>query len=66
MSDYDVVIKLEHDVRIGEVAQHLHGTHKWDGQQAEITCLLSTHHSVINVVQEYENGCAHLQQLEDE
>ena len=37
-----------------------------DGQQAEISCLLSTHHSVINVVQECENGPTHLQQLEDE
>ena len=56
MSDHDAVIELEPDVRVGEVAQHLHGTHEWDGQQAEISCLLSTHHSVINVVQEHENG----------
>ena len=42
MSDWDVVIELELDVRVGEVAQLLHGSHKWDGQQAEINCLLST------------------------
>ena len=66
ISDHDAVIKLEPDVRVGEVAQHLHGTHEWDGQQAEISCLLSTHHSVINVVQECENGHMCLQQMEDE
>ena len=35
MSDQDAVTELEPDVRVGEVAQLLHGTHKWDGQQAE-------------------------------
>ena len=66
MSDWDTVIELEPDVRVGEVAQLLHGTHEWDRQQAEINCLLFTHHSMINVMQECENGCAQLQQLEDE
>ena len=66
MSDCDAVIELETDVRVGEVAQHLHGTHEWDGQQAEISCLLSTCCSVINVVQGCENGHVHFQQLEDE
>ena len=65
MSDWDALIELEPDVRVGEVAQLLHGTHKMDGQQAEISCLLSTQQSVINVVQEHENGCTHLQQMED-
>ena len=58
MSDHDAMIELEPDVRVGEVAQHLHGTHEWDGQQAEISCLLSTCHSVINVVQEHERTCS--------
>ena len=66
MSNRDVVIELEPDVRVGEVAQHLHDAHEWDGQQAEISCLLSTCHSVINVVHERETGCAQLQQLEEE
>ena len=66
MSDRDAVIKLEPKVRVGEVAQLLHGTHEWDGQLAEISCLLSTQRSIINVMQERENGCARLQQLEDE
>ena len=66
MSNWGAVIELELDVRVLEVAQLSHRTHKWDGQQAEISCLLSTQQSVINVVQECKNGCAHLQQLEDE
>ena len=56
MSDQDAVIELEPDVRVGEVAQLLHSTHEWDGQPVEISCLLSTRCSVINVVQECKNG----------
>ena len=52
MSDHDAVIELEPDVRVGELAQLLHGTHEWDGQQAKISCLFSTWHSMTNVVQE--------------
>ena len=40
--DRDAIIELEPDVRVGEVAQLLHGTQKWDGQLAEVGCLLST------------------------
>ena len=42
MSDRDAVIELEPEVRVGEVAQLLHGTREWDGQLAEVSCLLST------------------------
>ena len=42
MSNWDAVIELEPDMRVGQVAQLLHGTDEWDGQQAEISCLLST------------------------
>ena len=66
MSDWDAVIELEFDVRVGEVAQLLYGTHIWDGQLVVISCLLSTQCSVINVVQECKNGHAHLPHLEDE
>ena len=66
MSDRDAIIELEPEIRVGEVAQLLHGVHEWDGQLAEIGCLLSTRRSVANVVQERENGCARLEQLEDE
>ena len=66
MSDRATTIELEPEIRVGEVAQLLHGTHEWDGQLAEIGCLLCTHRSIVNVVQERENGHARLQQLEDE
>ena len=42
MSDWDAVIELELDVRVREVTQLLPGPHEWDGQWAEISCLLST------------------------
>ena len=66
MSERDTRIELEPKVRVGEVAQLLHGTHEWDGQLAEIGCLLSARRSIVNIVQERENGRARLQQLEDE
>ena len=66
MTDRDAVIEMEPDVRVGEVTQHLHDIREWDGQQADISCLLSTRHSVINEVHEQENGRARLQQLEEE
>ena len=66
MSDRDAIIELEPEIRVGEVAQLLHGTHEWDEQLAEISCLLSTHRSIVNIVQERENGCARLLQLEEE
>ena len=49
----------------GEVTQALHGTHEWEGQAVEISCLLSTHRSVLNVVHECEAGCTQLFQLEE-
>ena len=42
MSNWDAVIELELDIKVGEVAQLLHGTHEWNRQQAEMRCLLST------------------------
>ena len=34
MSYRDAIIELEPEIRVGEVAQLLHGTHEWDGQLA--------------------------------
>ena len=61
MSGRDAIIELEPEIRVGEVAQLLHGTHEWDGQLTEIGCLLSTCKSIVNVVQERKNGHARLQ-----
>ena len=38
----------------------------WDGQAAEITCLLSSRQSVVNVVHEQDHTWQRLQQLEAE
>ena len=61
-----MIIELEPDVQVGEVAQLLHGTQEWDGHLAEVDCLMSTQRSVVNVVQDCENGRARLLQLEEE
>ena len=63
--DRDAIIELEPDVRVGEVAQLLHGTQEWDVQMAEVGCLLSTRRSVVNIVQDQENERARLLQLEE-
>ena len=64
--DRDAIIELEPDVRVGEVAQLLHGTQEWDGHLAEVDCLMSTQRSVVNIVQDRENGWARLLQLKEE
>ena len=66
VTDRDAIIELEPDVRVGEVAQLLHGTQEWDGHLAEVDCLMSTQRSVVNVVQDRENGWVRLLQLEEE
>ena len=66
MMDRDAIIELEPDVRVGEVAQLLHRTQEWDGHLAEVDCLMSTRRSVVNVVQDRENGQVRLLQLKEE
>ena len=60
VTDRNAIIELEPDVRVEEVAQLLHGTQEWDGHLAEVDCLMSTQRSVVNVVQDRENGWARL------
>ena len=64
VTDRDAII--EPDVQVGEVAQLLHGTQEWDGHLAKVDCLMSTRRSVVNVVQDGENGRVRLLQLEEE
>ena len=54
--DREAIIELEPGVRVGEVAQLLHGTQEWEGYTAEVGCLLSTRRSVVNIVHDRENG----------
>ena len=66
VTDREAIIELEPGVRVGEVAQLLHGTQEWEGYTAEVGCLLSTRRSVVNIVHDRENGRARLLQLEEE
>ena len=65
MMPQDAIVEVEPGKCVGEVAQALHGIHEWKGQVVEISCLLSTHRSVLNIVRECEAGHARLFQLEE-
>ena len=65
MTPQDAIVEVEPGKHVGEVAQALHGIHEWEGQAVEISCLLSTHRSVLNIVRECEAGCTRLFQLEE-
>ena len=65
MTPQDAIVEVEPGQRVGEVAQALHGIHEWEGQVVEISCLLSTRRSVLNIVRECEAGRARLFQLEE-
>ena len=52
MNDQDVIVQMEPDTIVAHVAQALHNARLWDDQAAEITCLLSSRQSVVNVVHE--------------
>ena len=64
VTDREAVIELEPGVRVGAVAQRLHGHTVWGEPAAELSCLLSTRRSVLNVVREREIGRRRLQDLE--
>ena len=52
MNDRDAIVQMEPDTTIVHAAQALHNARLWHGQAAEITCLLSSRQSVVNVVHE--------------
>ena len=52
MNDCDTIIQMEPETTIVHAAQALHNARLWDSQAAEITCLLSSRQSVVNVVHE--------------
>ena len=65
MTPQNAIVEVEPHRHMGEVAQTLHGTHEWEGQVVEISCLLSTCRSVLNIVCEYKARHAQLFQLEE-
>ena len=66
MNDHNVIIQMEPKTTAVHAAQALHNARLWDGQAAEITCLLSSRQSVVNMVHERDHARQHLQQLETE
>ena len=66
VSNRDVILEFEPPSQPGEAAQRLHGIREWDGQMADLGCLLTMRHSIMNVVEERENSWNRLQQLKEE
>ena len=56
MNDHDAIVQMEPDTTIVHAAQVLHNARLWDGQAAEITCLLFSRQSVVNVVHEQDHA----------
>ena len=52
MNDHDTIVQMEPETTIVHAAQALHNARLWDNQAAEITCLLSSRQSAVNVVHE--------------
>ena len=66
MNDRDAVVQMEPENLVVHVAQALHNARIWDRQTVEITCLLSSRQSVINVVHERDHARQRMQRLEAE
>ena len=66
MNDCDVIIQMEPNTIVVHAAQELHNARLWDGQATEITCLLSSRQSMVNVVHEQDHARQRLQKLEAE
>ena len=66
VTNRDAILEFEPPTWPGEAAQRLHGIREWDGQMVDLGCLLTTRCSIMNVVEERENGQNRLQQLEEE
>ena len=66
MNDCNMIVQMEPDTTVVHAAQALHNARLWDGQAAEITCLLSSRQSVVIVVHERDHTRPRLQRLEVE
>ena len=66
MNDCNAIVQMEPETTIVHAAQALHNARLLDSQAAEITCLLSSRQSVVNVVYERDHAWQWLQQLEAE
>ena len=66
VTNRDVILEFESPIRPGEATQRLHRIREWNGQLADLGCLLTMRHSIMNLVEERENGHNRLLQLEEE
>ena len=66
VTNQNVILKIEPPIRPGEAAQRLHWIREWNGQLLDLGCLLTTQHSILNMVEERENGQNRLQQLKEQ
>ena len=66
MNDHNAVVQMECENLVVHVVQALHNARIWDGQTVEITCLLLSRQSVINVVHERDHARQRMQRLEAE
>ena len=57
---------MEPETTIVHASQALHNARLWDSQAADITCLLSSRQSVVNMVHERDHARQQLQRLEAE
>ena len=65
VTNSDAILEFEPPTWPGEAAQRFHGTREWDGQMVDLGCLLTTRRSIMNMVEEREDGQNRLQQLEE-
>ena len=56
VTNRDVILEFEPPTQPGEAAQKLHGIREWDGQMTDLGCLLTMRRSIMNIVEERENG----------
>ena len=62
----DAILEFEPPTQPGEATQRLHGIREWNGQMADLGSVLTMGRSIMNMVEERENGQNRLQQLEEE
>ena len=56
MNSQEVVIDFDPEVPIVELPQKVHGPILWEGMNSEISCLMSTRKSVLNIVSDREES----------
>ena len=56
VNNRDAILEFEPPTQPDVATQRLHGIREWDGQMADLGCLLTMRHSIMNMVEERVNG----------